>query len=74
MTLPPFVHAEQSDVERFSRMTPEGHLAIFLELCDLTDSIIAGRPDPETLRARTPRSKESDALWQRLMERRRGAR
>ncbi len=48
-------------------MKPEERLSLFLELCDLTDSIIAGRPDAEALRAPTPRSAEAESLWSRLM-------
>jgi hypothetical protein len=59
---------EADDVGRFARMTPEERLAIFLELCRLTDSIVRNRPDVEALRALTPRSPESEALWRRLIE------
>ncbi len=61
----------EDDLERFRVMTPEERLDLFLELCALTDSIVRGRPDAEALRAPTPRSAESLALWSRLM---RGAR
>lgn len=60
--------AEQDDVARFRAMTPEQRLAVFLELCELTDSIVRARPDAERLREPTPRSPESEALWHRLME------
>ena len=43
------------DTERFARMSPEQRLAIFLELCALTDSIVRNRPDAEALRAPTAR-------------------
>ena len=59
---------EEDDLERFRRMTPEERLAIFLDLCRLTDSIVRHRPDAEALRAPPPRSPESEALWQRLIE------
>jgi hypothetical protein len=59
--------SEEDDTERFARMTPEARLALFLELCALTDSIVRNRPDAEALRAPTPRSAGSEALWQRLM-------
>lgn len=48
-------------------MTPEERLAIFLELCALTDSIVRNRPDADALRAPTPRAPESEALWRRLI-------
>ena len=60
------------DTERFARMTPAERLALFLELCALTDSIVRNRPDAEALRAPSPRSPESEALWQRLMAEARG--
>jgi hypothetical protein len=66
--LPAFVENEDRDTERFARMTPEERLALFFELCDLMDSIVEGRPDPAALRAPTPRSAASEALWQRLMK------
>lgn len=53
-------------------MTPEERLEIFIQLCDLTDSIVNGRPDAERLRAPVPRSPESEALWKRLMDAKRG--
>jgi hypothetical protein len=71
MGLPAFVDTEERDSDRFARMTPEQRLVLFFELCDLTDSIVAGRPDPAALRAPAPRSAESEALWQRLMKRER---
>jgi MFS transporter, DHA1 family, inner membrane transport protein len=55
------------ETERFARMTPEQRLALFLELCDLTDSIQRDRPDAEALRRPAPRSPESESLWKRLM-------
>lgn len=64
--------AERERLAELARMTPEERLRIFVSLCDLTDSITRGRPDAEALRAPTPRSPESEALWQRLMERARG--
>ena len=48
-------------------MSPEQRLAIFLELCALTDSIVRNRPDAEALRAPTARSPESEAFWRRLI-------
>ncbi len=69
MGLPAFVESEERDTERFAEMTPEQRLALFIEVCDLVDSIVEGRPDPAALRAPTPRSAASEALWQRLMKR-----
>lgn len=67
--VPAFARSDATpDVERFARMTPEDRLALFLELCDLTDSIVRARPDEDALRSPTPRSAESEALWRRLME------
>jgi hypothetical protein len=62
---------EEDDTERFRRMTPAERLALFLELCALTDSIVRSRPDADAIRAETPRSAESEALWARLMEQKR---
>jgi hypothetical protein len=55
------------DTRRFAGMRPERRLALFLELCDLTDAIQAGRPNREALRAPQSRSEEALALWGRLM-------
>lgn len=60
---------EREDDERFARLSPAERLEIFLQLCELTDSIVRNRPDADRLRAPTPRSAESEALWQRLIER-----
>ncbi len=57
------------DTERFARMSPEERLALFLQLCDLTDSIQKDRPNRDALRAPQPMSHESRALWRRLMNR-----
>ncbi|MDQ3033499.1 MAG: hypothetical protein M3Y87_13855 [Myxococcota bacterium] len=62
------------DTERFAVMTPEERLALFLQLCELTDAITRGRPDADALRAPTPRSPESEALWLRLIARARDER
>jgi hypothetical protein len=59
--------AEHGQDDRFARMTPEERLEVFVQLCELTDSIIRHRPDAERLRSPTPRSPESEALWQRLI-------
>lgn len=50
-------------------MSPEERLALFLELCALADEIVRGRPDADAIRAPTPRSPESEAVWRRLMRR-----
>lgn len=66
--VPAFATASlDEDVDRFAAMRPEERLRLFLELCDLTDSIVAARPDRDALRRGTPRSAESEALWARLM-------
>lgn len=62
------VGSERRDTARFAKMTPAERLELFLELCDLTDSITSGRPDAARLRAPTPRSAEAEASWQRLMK------
>jgi hypothetical protein len=59
----------REDDERFRRMTPDERLAIFIELYQLTDSIVRNRPDADRLRSPTPRSAESEALWQELIAR-----
>ena len=61
------VLSEEDDTERYRAMTPSERLALFMELCALTDSIVRHRPDAEAIRRATPRSAESLALWQRLM-------
>jgi hypothetical protein len=67
---PSFPEEDQRDLDRIRRMTPEQRLALCLELCDLTDSIVRERPDRAALRAPDPRSPEAEALWRRLMARR----
>lgn len=57
--------------DRFAAMSPEARLSLFLELCDLTDSIQQGLPRRAALRAEHPRSDEAIALWARLMRRNR---
>ncbi len=72
MSLPEkFLRARDAETggDRFRGMSPEQRLTLFFELCDLTDSIVDARPDAERLRAGTPRSAESEALWRRLMGR-----
>lgn len=66
-------HDEEDDA-RLARMTPAERLETFLELCELTDSIVRHRPDAERLRAPTPRSPASEALWMSLIERAHGER
>jgi hypothetical protein len=69
--LPAYVDPNaEADTLRFASMTPEERLALFLELCDLTDSVQRGRPDSAALRQEQPRSAEALALWARLMQRR----
>lgn len=53
-------------------MTPEARLQLFVELCDLTDSIVDERPNSSALRAPAGRTPESEALWRRLMQARHG--
>ena len=55
------------DTARFARMSTEERLALFLQLCDLTDAIQAGRPGGSISREGHPRSDEALALWARLM-------
>jgi hypothetical protein len=64
--------SSDEDTRRFARMRPRERLALFFELCDLTDAIQAGRPNREALRAPQPRSEESLALWAALMSRAHG--
>lgn len=61
--------AQGSETSRFTAMSPEQRLELFLELCDLTDSIVNARPDAFSLRAPHPRSTEAEALWRDLMRR-----
>jgi hypothetical protein len=68
----PFAEVEVDDLARFTRMTPEQRLALFAQLCDLTDSVQAGRPDRAALRAPAPISEEAAALWTKLMRRKNG--
>lgn len=69
MPLPAFgeAHSEAQETARFARMRPEERLKLFLELCDLTDSIQAGRPNRAALRAGVPLSDEAISLWRKLM-------
>jgi hypothetical protein len=55
------------DTARFAVMSPGERLALFCQLCDLTDAIQAGRPNRSALRAPQERSEEAIALWKRLM-------
>jgi hypothetical protein len=63
------VAIEDRETDRFAAMTPAERLGLFLELCELTDQIVRHRPDADAIRAPTPRSPESEALWARLIER-----
>lgn len=65
--LPPFVGAVPDDVERFRAMSPTERLELFIELCDLTDSVVNARPDADQLRRPERRSDEAEALWKGLM-------
>lgn len=56
------------DTARFAAMRTEQRIALCLELCDLADSIVEGRPDSDALRRAHPRSAESLELWQKLMK------
>ena len=69
MRLPPFAEAPGADdSERFAAMSPQERIALCLELCDLTESIVSGRPDGDAIRQAHPRSVKSLALWRRLMQ------
>lgn len=57
---------EVEDRARFAAMTPKARLKLFLELCDLTDALQAGRPNQPALRAAVPISEEAAALLTRL--------
>jgi hypothetical protein len=59
-----------AETARYARMTPEQRLALFLQLCDLTDDVQRGRPDRSALRAPAPLDAEALALWAQLMKRR----
>lgn len=63
---------DEDELRKLRAMSIEDKLALFLELCDLSDSIVNARPDWEKLRAPTRRSAESEALWKRLMKTRHG--
>lgn len=66
--MPPFAKAPaDEDIARYASMSREERIALCLELCDLADSIVEGRPDREALRRGHPRSEASLALWRRLM-------
>jgi hypothetical protein len=66
------IESDLDDRLRFVRMSPEERLALFAQLCDLTDSIHAGRPNRAALRAPAPVSAEALALWARLMRQQHG--
>jgi hypothetical protein len=57
---------EDADVERFAKMSVAERIALFFQLCDVTDSIVNGRPDRERLRAAEPLSAETEATLARL--------
>jgi hypothetical protein len=72
-TLPRWVtEPEAEDASRFVAMSPAERIELCLQLCDVTDSIVNARPDVEALRAPTPLSTESEALWRRLIAKARG--
>lgn len=53
------------DVERLAHMSPAARIALCLELCDVTDSIVNARPDRDRLRTAEPLSTEAEALLAR---------
>lgn len=63
-----FIAAASKQDAKLAPLTPEAGIALCLELCELTDAIIDGRPNAEALRQPHPRSAEALALWQRLMK------
>lgn len=71
---PPWIDLAQEDPERdrLAALTPGERLAIFAELCDLGDALLAGRPDrAEVLRHRDAMAPEIEAQWLRLVARHR---
>lgn len=64
--VPAFTRAVADDVERFRAMRPEERLALFFQLCDLTDSVVNARPNSDRLRSPNRRSAEAEALWRRI--------
>jgi hypothetical protein len=75
--IPPWVeHADVlDDAARYSAMTPEQRLAVFVDVCELAETILAGRPDrAEVLEAHEPMAPRAEAIWQRLVAESRRAR
>lgn len=71
---PPWLELAHEDPERdrLRVLTPGERLAIFAELCDLGDAMLAGRPDrTEILRHRDAMAPEAEAQWRRLVARHR---
>lgn len=58
--------AEDDDLERFAKMSVTERIALFFQLCDVTDSIVNARPDRDQLRAGEPLSAETEAALDRL--------
>ena len=54
------------DTERFARMTPEQRLAIFLELCVLTDSIVRNQRELVAMLGQDERIAKWDELCARV--------
>jgi len=57
-----------SDSDRYARMTPEERFLCFMEVCRLSDAVLAGRPDRrQILAASDPMRAEDEAIWLSLV-------
>lgn len=58
------------DAERYASMTPEERLAVFVEVCELTRTILEERPDrARVLEDREPMPAAAEVAWRRLVAR-----
>lgn len=63
------------DADRYARMTPDERLSIFVDICELAESILDGRPDRERILAENePMPPAAEAAWRRLIARSRDER
>jgi len=68
--IPPWVEHrdELDDRECYAAMTPEERLAVFAEVCEMADAILADRPDREEVLARIdPLPPDAERTWLRLV-------
>jgi hypothetical protein len=67
---PPWIEHRDAldDRERYASMTPEERLAVFVEVCELAEAILADRPDRKEVLAHVdPLPPDAERTWQRLV-------